>query len=77
MVEERETLKKQHIKKHNIKLKYITDKTVFKIPCNGVIWDWHSVAMLHYWVRFLFMSSSTWNLTQTWKNIILISTFIN
>lgn len=48
LVEERETLKKQHIKKHNIKLKYITDKTVFKIPCNGVIWDCHSVAMLHY-----------------------------
>jgi hypothetical protein len=30
-----------------LKLKYITGTTAFKIPCNGVICDWHGVAMLH------------------------------
>ena len=42
-----ELIKDRFIKEHNISLKYITDKTAFKIPCNGVICDWHGVAMLH------------------------------
>lgn len=39
--------KDKYIYENNIKLRYLTDKTAFKIPCNGVICDWHSVAMLH------------------------------
>ena len=42
-----ELKKNRFIKEHNINLKYITDKTAFKIPCHGVICDWHGVAMLH------------------------------
>ena len=42
-----ELIKNRFIKEHNIVLKYITDKTAFKIPCHGVICDWHGVAMLH------------------------------
>jgi hypothetical protein len=42
-----ELIKNRFIKEHNINLKYITDKTAFKIPCDGVICDWHGVAMLH------------------------------
>ena len=40
-------IKDKYISENNIKLNYITDKTAFKIPCDGVICDWHGIAMLH------------------------------
>ena len=40
-------LKDNFIKNNSLSLKYITDRTAFKIPYNGVICDWHSVAMLN------------------------------
>ena len=42
-----ENLKEDFVKQNNISLKYITSKTAFNIPCEGVLCDWHSVAMLH------------------------------
>ena len=48
-----ELKKNRFIKEHNINLKYITDKTAFKIPCHGVICDWHGVAMLQITIYYI------------------------
>ena len=46
-LKEVELVKNRLVKEYHLNLKYITDKTAFNIPCNGVICDWHGVAMLH------------------------------